>query len=184
MGPESISKASYPQLNTSTPKENQIERKLTRLKQTIGQQGKLSPRFYTLLNEAETLRDRGNLGLAERKLKEAEKIVEDENINGNFLPGIEVTYGVTRTYKDSSDDVGATFQHPTPMNELEAPVRVAGHERGHVIRAVAKALVNRREIEHAYFVMKWRVDWEHHKFYTVGGEARMKIGGQRLDLKV
>lgn len=89
---------------------------------------------------------------------------------------------VSRTYQDVSNDIGASFQAPTPLNELEARVRIPAHERGHIIRAIAKALVHRKEIKYAYFTLNWKPDYKHVGFYLKGGVAKMKINGPIVEL--
>lgn len=88
------------------------------------------------------------------------------------------SFAKIRVYQDASNDIGASFREPTPMNAMEANILVPAHEQGHLARAIAKALVNNQKIDSAYFVLNWQVDYASNSFYIAGGEATIQTGSQ------
>ena len=97
---------------------------------------------------------------------------------------IEKPQWTSKTYQDVSSDIGASFKYPESLNELEARVLVPAHEEGHVARAIAQALVHGEKIEQAYFSLRWKVDYEHHRLYLTGGKTEIQTGGKLVDLRV
>ncbi|MFA5031419.1 MAG: hypothetical protein WC614_00215 [bacterium] len=94
-----------------------------------------------------------------------------------------LTRGKTRTYQDASGDIGASFKHPTPLNDMQAKIEVPAHESGHVMRAVGNALVHKRKINYAYYMANWQVDYTSNKFFIAGGVAKIQTDGPAFNLK-
>lgn len=204
--------------NISIRTEEELKRTLNNIRQEITSQNP-PIELINLLNRVERLINQGNLLLAERQLKEAEKIAKDNSLLSNISEGIKPTSSnpgipksekinptnfnyskevqeeskliiptptvVKKTYQDVSNDLGASLQAPTVLNEYEARVKIPAHEKGHLIRAIAKALVHRREINYAYFKLNWAPVYNGYRgFIITGGVARISIGGPIVDLKV
>lgn len=111
--------------------------------------------------------------------KPFEEIQPEEELT---IPKTEV---VKKVYQDISSDIGASLQAPTELNEYEARIKIPAHERGHIIRAIAKALVHRRKINYAFFRLDWTpIHDGYHKLIVRGGVAKVSIDGPIVDIKV
>ena len=77
-----------------------------------------------------------------------------------------------RKYQDGSDDPGVSFKTPTKISPEEAPAKVMGHEREHVVRERAEAAREGREVVSQSVSIHTDICPECGRVYVSGGVTR------------
>ena len=86
-----------------------------------------------------------------------------------------------RKYQDGSDDPGVSFKTPTRISPEEAPSKVMGHEREHVVRERAEAAREGRKVVSQSVSIHTDICPECGRVYVSGGVTRTVTADDNSD---